>query len=425
MKKSPIQPVKGTRDFYPALMAQRTWFYERIRAVARRFGYQEYEGPILEPIALYAAKSSDELVKEQAFILTDRGGDELALRPELTPTLARMIAARQGQLIRPMRWWSFGPFWRYERPQKGRTREFFQWNTDLLGFDDPSADAELIAVVAAFLREVGLGGGEVRIHVNNRRLMDASLARIGITGEAKQTAFHMIDKRDKMRPEEWDAYAATLGFPADQIAALKGVLENRDMWRESDELVRLFRFLDAYGAADHVVFDPSIIRGLDYYTGTVFEAHEKDREFRAVLGGGRYDNLVGDVGGEPLPGVGFAMGDVVVGLVLQKYGKIPELKPAPARVLVTTFSADVEIESARVATEFRAHGIETEIYVEPSKMAKQIRYADAQGIPWAVIVGPEEASEGKVALKNLASGVQETLPLAEAIARLRDPRPGD
>ena len=142
-------------------MAQRSWLYERIRTVSRRFGYQEYEGPILEPISLYAAKSGDELVKEQAFVLTDRGGDELAMRPELTPTLARMIAARQAQIPRPIRWWSFGPFWRYERPQKGRTREFFQWNIDLLGLDDPRADAELIAIVATFMRELGLGGGEV------------------------------------------------------------------------------------------------------------------------------------------------------------------------------------------------------------------------------------------------------------------------
>jgi histidyl-tRNA synthetase len=419
LKRNPIQPVKGTRDFYPDVMAQRTWLYERIRAVSRPFGYQEYEGPILEPISLYAAKSSDELVKEQAFVLTDRGGDELAMRPELTPTLARMIAARQSRIPRPVRWWSFGPFWRYERPQKGRTREFFQWNIDLLGLDDPRADAELVAIAATFMREIGLGNGEVVVQVNNRRLMDASLARIGIEGEARKRAFTAIDKRDKMAPEEWDSYVASVGFGAEQIVSLKAILADRQLWRESEELVRLFEILEAYNARGLVSFEAAVIRGLDYYTGTVFEARDRDGEFRAILGGGRYDNLVGDVGGDPLPGVGFAMGDVVIGLVLQKYGHLPSLRAAPAEVLVTTFSPEMAAASTRIATALRAEGIEVELFPEPAKMAKQIRYADTLAIPWAVIAGPDEAAEGKLALKNLASGEQTVMTLAEAVARLR------
>jgi histidyl-tRNA synthetase len=419
LKRSAIQPVKGTRDFYPELMAQRSWLYERIRAVSRRFGYQEYEGPILEPIALYAAKSSDELVKEQAFVLTDRGGDALAMRPELTPTLARMIAARQAQLPRPVRWWSFGPFWRYERPQRGRTREFFQWNVDMLGLDSPSADAELIAIAAAFLSEVGLGGGEVLVQVNNRRLMDASLARIRIEGEEKKRAFNLIDKRDKMAPAEWEGYAASIGFGTERLSALKGILADPDLWRESDELVQLFRVLDAYGARGLVSFEASVIRGLDYYTGTVFEARDRDGEFRAILGGGRYDNLVGDVGGDPLPGVGFAMGDVVISLVLQKYGRLPALRPAPAEALVTVFSTETAEESTRIATGLRSEGVCVELFPEPAKMARQLRYADQQGIPWAVIAGPDEVRDGKLALKNLASGEQQVMTLSEAVARLR------
>jgi histidyl-tRNA synthetase len=419
LKRKAIQPVKGTRDFYPEVMAQRSWLYERIRTVSRRFGYQEYEGPILEPISLYAAKSSDELVKEQAFVLTDRGGDELAMRPELTPTLARMIAARQAQLTRPVRWWSFGPFWRYERPQKGRTREFFQWNVDMLGFDSPAADAELIAIVASFLSEVGLGGGEVVVQVNNRRLMDVTLAGIGIEGEAKKKAFTAIDKRDKMSPAEWDSYAASIGFGVEQVAALKRILADPELWRESEELVRLFQILESYEARGLVSFEAAVIRGLDYYTGTVFEARDRDGEFRAILGGGRYDNLVGDVGGDPLPGVGFAMGDVVISLVLQKYGRLPSLRPAPATVLVTTFSPETAALSTRIATGLRSEGISVEVFPEPAKMAKQIRYADLLMIPWAVIVGPDEAREGKLALKNLASGEQQIVTLSEAVARLR------
>jgi len=341
------------------------------------------------------------------------------MRPELTPTLARMIAQKQAQLPRPIRWWSFGPFWRYERPQKGRTREFFQWNIDLLGLDDPRADAELLAVAAGFFREVGLGAGEVVLQVNNRRLMDGCLARIGIDGEAKKSAFRLIDKRDKLAPPAWAAYAGTLGFSAEQVAALSALLEDRELWRESAELSTLFDLLEAYGVRKLIEYEPSVIRGLDYYTGTVFEARDREGEFRAILGGGRYDNLVADVGGDPLPGVGFAMGDVVVGLVLEKYGRLPATRPAPARVLVTLFGAEMTAEAVRAAQALREAGVDAEIYPEPAKMAKQFRYADQLGIPFAIVIGPDEAAQGRVALKELASGSQEVLPLAEAVERLR------
>ena len=203
MKKQLVQAVKGTRDFYPEQMALRTWLYNKIRAVSERFGYQEWEGPILEYIALYAAKSGEELVKEQSFVLKDRGGDELTLRPELTPTLARMVAQKQNMLPKPIRWWSFGPFWRYERPQKGRTREFFQWNIDLIGSESAQADAEIAAIGAEFFRSVGLGPDALRIQVNNRKLMDAQLRAMGIGGDLVSTVFKVIDKREKMKAQDW------------------------------------------------------------------------------------------------------------------------------------------------------------------------------------------------------------------------------
>ena len=419
MRRAQINPVKGTRDFYPEEMARRVWLYERIRAVGRRFGYQEYEGPALEPIALYAAKSGDELVKEQAFVLTDRGGDELALRPELTPTLARMIARRQGRLSPPVRWWSFGPFWRYERPQRGRTREFLQWNIDLLGVEGAEADAEMVAIAVEFFRETGLDDGSVVVQVNSRPLMEKALAAAGIAGEARQAAFKLIDKREKLPPGEWREYAGTLGFDAGRVEALASLLENRDLWRESEDLVSLFGALESYGVRGEVEFEPSVIRGLDYYTGTVFEARDRDGEFRAILGGGRYDDLVADVGGDRVPGVGFAMGDVVVSLVLEKYGKMPEIRPVPTRVLVTRFSPESLAPAIRIASAFRRAGIETELYPSPAKMAKQFRYADQQGIPYAVVIGPDEEAAGTVALKELSSGAQETLRPEEAIERLR------
>ena len=201
MKRSRIQAVRGTRDFYPEAMAFRLWLYGKIRAASERFGYAEYEGPILEPLELYAAKSGEELVKEQAFTLQDKGGDMLTLRPELTPTLARMVAAKQQALPRPIRWWSFGPFWRYERPQKGRGREFFQWNLDCLGASALACEAEAIAVAAEFFKSLGLTPAEVTIKVNSRRLMDAEAAKLGIGPDRKAVCLRLVDRRDKMSPD--------------------------------------------------------------------------------------------------------------------------------------------------------------------------------------------------------------------------------
>src|SRR4030066_2128459 len=192
--KGIIQPLKGTRDFYPEEMARRTWLYNKIRQVSESFGYQEYEGPFLESIELYAAKAGEELVKEQSFVFPDRGGDLITLRPELSPSLARMIAQRQRQLVYPLRWWSFGPFWRYERPQKGRTREFFQWNADLIGVDIPEADAEMLALIAAFFQKVGLTPVDVVILVNNRQLLDTQLIAAGIPPENNPVVSCSIDR---------------------------------------------------------------------------------------------------------------------------------------------------------------------------------------------------------------------------------------
>ena len=295
--KSSILPVKGTRDFYPEDMAVRTWLYNKIRKVSESFGYQEYEGPILESIDLYAAKSGEELVKEQSYVFPDRDGDLIALRPELTPTLARMVAKRQRELIYPLRWWSFGPFWRYERPQKGRTREFFQWNIDLIGVVSPQADAEIVAIVAAFFQEVGLSPTEVSILVNNRKLMDVELAALGIPVENRHLIYRLIDRRDKMQEAEWESYASELGLSKRQIGGIKSLLTNFDLWKKSPELVQFFGAIEANGIKDYVRYEPGIIRGLDYYTGTVFEAVELEGDFRrSILGGGRYDNLLEAVG---------------------------------------------------------------------------------------------------------------------------------
>lgn len=417
---SKIQSVKGTREFYPEQMSLRNFIYEKVRAASQAFGYQEWDAPFIETIDLYAAKSGEELVKKQSFTFQDRGGDFVTLRPELTPSLARMIAAKQGELTFPVRWWSFGPFWRYEQPQKGRSREFFQWNIDMLGVNSPEADAELIAVAATFLRSVGLNSERAAIYVNNRRLMDSEFDALGIAPEKRLDISNLVDRRSKMEPAKWEAYGLDLGVTQSQVDGLKGILGNFDLWKKSEELTRLFAALEALGVKDYVKFDPNIMRGLLYYTGTVFEAFETSGSLkRAILGGGRYDNLLADVGGQPLSGVGFAMGDVVAGIILQENGLLPEYNPTPASVLVTVFDESMWMKSFELAAQLRNAGLNTMVFPEPAKLQKQFKFADKMKIKIALTIGPDEAANDSVAIKNLVNGEQVTVKREAVLDEVR------
>jgi histidyl-tRNA synthetase len=416
-----IQPLKGTRDFYPEIMAIRNWLYKTLGQVSQSFGYQEYEAPFLESLELYAAKSGEELVKEQSFVFPDRGGDLITLRPELTPSLARMVAQRQRQLVYPLRWWSFGPFWRYERPQKGRSREFFQWNADLIGADSPEADVEMVALVATFFQKVGLSSDDVVILVNNRRLLDAQLQAAGIPIEQKPAVSRWIDRMDKQSSVNWEGYGIEIGLTPAQISTLQSMLGKNDLWRQSQDLVRLFEAARALGISNYLRYDPKIVRGLDYYTGTVFEAKEAGGEFRrSILGGGRYDNLLADVGGEKLPAVGFAMGDVVINLILESKGLIPaNVNANPAQVLVTIFDEEQLSASLALASHLRQAGINVNMYPEIAKLPKQFKFADRLGIRLAVVIGPDEAVDGLVTIKNLADGSQLTILLDQAAIAIK------
>ena len=406
--KNIIKSVKGTRDFYPDEMARRDWLVEKLKTASESFGYRRYEGPCLESIELYAAKSGEELVKEQAFVFEDRGGDPITLRPELTPTLARMVANQQNQLVLPLRWWAFGPFWRYERPQKGRTREFYQWNIDLIGSDAVQADAELLAVAANFLKLVGLKSDMVQILVNDRRLMDRKLTEIGISSDTKPDLLRMIDRIDKQPSDVWEKNVADLGLSADQIVSIRALLANTQLWKESEELSLLFEYIKALGVGEYIMYEPKIIRGLDYYTGLVFEAHEVKGEFRAILGGGHYANLVADVGGQPLPGVGFAMGDVVITLVLEAYGLLPADLSYPDTVFVTVFNEEMLVESIRLATDVRENGFHV-ILAEPDKLTKQFKLADRLGVKFALVLGPDELANGTIVVKDLGTFEQRSI----------------
>ncbi len=401
-----VRSVKGTRDFYPDLMAVRRWMFDIIREVSTSFGYQEYDGPSLEFLELYAAKSGEELVKEQSFVFTSRGNEELTLRPELTPTLARMVAQQQYELPLPLRWWSIGPMWRYENPQRGRTREFFQWNIDLVGAGTVAADAEIVAVAATFLKKAGLSPDQVRIYVNNRRLMDEAFSELKIPKELRKQVFKVVDKLDNLKEAKWRDYAVESGLTTEQVDQLLALLNNNELWQKSDELVEFFDLIQTFGIQDYVQYNPKVIRGLDYYTGTIFEAFELGGQSRAIFGGGRYDNLVADVGGNKLPGVGFAMGDVVIELILRDAGVIPANLGEKPQVIVTVFDEGSLPESMKAAVEIRQAGYRTVFYPEADKMGKQFKYADKLNIPVAVILGPDEITAGKAAVKNLKTREQ-------------------
>ncbi len=415
-----IRSVKGMRDFYPEGMAVRRWMFDIIREVSTQFGYQEFDGPCLEFIDLYAAKSGEELVKEQAFVFSSPGDDLLTLRPELTPTLARMVAQKQYEIPMPLRWWSIGPFWRYEKPQRGRTREFYQWNIDFVGTEAVVADAEIVAVAASFFKESGLSPDQVCIYVNSRRLMDTAFSRLKISESLSGKVFRLVDKLDKLSKENWHSYALDSGLTESQVNGLMELLNNQDLWQESQELVEFFELIRAYGVEDYVSYNPKVIRGLDYYTGIVFEAYELGGKSRAILGGGRYDNLVSDVGGKPLTGVGFAMGDVVIELILREKGVIPQELGARPQVIVTLFDETTMIESLQITNEIRNYGFTVVLYPDPDKLGKQFKFASKQSIPVAVVLGPDEIKNNQVAIKNLQTREQVTVKREELMAQIKD-----
>jgi len=416
-----VQPVKGTRDFYPEQMAFRNWLYGKIQSLSQKYGYQEIDGPVLEPLELYANKTSEEILKEQTFSLKDRDGKTLLLRSEFTPTYARMVAQKNGQLPKEIRWFSFGRTWRYEKPQKGRGREFFQWEINLLGPETPEADAEILAIAADYFIALGLTPKEVVIKVSDRQFIQEELKSCGITQEQITPLFRIIDRKAKISAEEFNQALAAEGISLNQSKKIEQLLSEKD-YTKSAWLTQVFESLKLYeGVLDYIEFDPTIIRGFDYYTRTVFEAWDRKQELkRSIFGGGRFDNLTTQVGGEKVPGVGMAPGDYPTQVILEEYGKMPKIAPKAPTILVTIFNPDLYKNSLEMAAKLRAASIDTELWLEPEvKLDKQLKYADQKGIPYVVIIGPDEAKSGKITLKDLTNKTQEVLTPVEAISKLQ------
>lgn len=421
-KNQPPQLLKGFRDYYPEQMAFRTWLYNQAKSVAESFGFQEYEGPIVETLDLYAAKSGEELVKKQAFTMQDKSGNMLALRPEMTPSLARMVAQKSGSLTFPVKWFSFGPRFRYETPQRGRGREFFQWDVDILGSDSPNADAEVLAMAATMYQRLGLTPREVKIRVNDRQYLQTKLASIGVDSKRTVAIFGIIDRKEKVSESVFEEMLRDEGVSRDQIQQLTDTLQNSDALRSSPWIKQILQTLELLGLIEFVECDPGTVRGLDYYTRTVFEGWDATGKFRSIWGGGRYDNLTEEVGGKQrIPGVGFAMGDMMIEEILRQNNKFPVLSALSTNVLVTVFSEEFLEKSLSLSQSLRSSSINTDLYPDPTvKLDKQLKYADKKGIPFVVILGPEEAANGTATIKDMRKQSQQTVPLAKLTDLLRE-----
>jgi histidyl-tRNA synthetase len=419
-----LQAPRGTRDFYPDEMRLRDWLFGHFRAVARGFGFEEVDAPVVESQELFTRKAGEEIVEQlYAFELHDR---KLALRPEMTPSIARMVMARAGGLRLPLRWFTVSQNWRYERMTRGRKREHYQWNMDVWGEPGVTAEAELIAAIFALLDRLGVGGGEARVRVSSRALLEESLQSSVLAGrpEAFPALCVVIDKLDKIGPE---AVLELLTDAAGEVRLSRPDAERVVAWlglddpeaaaddlpadsRAREELRELFRWLEAYGVRDRVDFDTSIVRGLAYYTGVVFEAFDAGRSLRAICGGGRYDRLLETLGGPSLPAVGFGFGDVVILELLQDLGRLPEL-PRSLDAVVFPFGDDQREAAIRLAGALRAEGQAVELALAGGKLKRALADADRSGARKVYLLGPDEVERGEALCRDLLSGEQTTRPL--------------
>ena len=417
------QPYKGTRDFYPEDMRLRNWFFGKIRETLELAAFDEYNGPMLESFDIYAAKSGVEIVNEQTYNFTDRGGRHLAVRPEMTPTVARMVANKLGELNMPLKWFSIPNLYRYERPQRGRLREHWQVNVDIFGCDTFEADLEVISTAVSLLKSFGADGSMFKVHINNRRFFNDVIAAIGgCDSDTAKSISKVVDRKNKVPRESYEKDMIALGLDMDKIAkidALYGmdVKEACALCPESQgsaELLALFEAIELMGLSEYCMFDFGIIRGLDYYTGTVFEVFDEAPENnRAMFGGGRYDNLVGlFVKNAKISGVGFGFGDVTLENFLVTHKLVPEKLVFGNKVLVARFEDVPAPKYADIANKLRESGIVCSVYLGAKKFGKQIDYAIKDGYTHVLIMGGDELAAGQFKLKDLEARTEQTYSLS-------------
>jgi histidyl-tRNA synthetase len=419
-----IPPVKGTRDFYPEDMAIHNWIMDGWKRASIRNGFEEYDGPIFEYLQMYQIKSGDEIV-EQLFSFKDRGERDLAIRPEITPTLARMVNQKINTLPKPIKWFSVPRLCRAERPQKGRLREFFQWNIDIIGEDNVLADAEVIFTTVDYLREVGLTPKDIKVKISSRKLLSAVLKKFGVPDEKLNLLYTLLDKKAKLPAE---AFSATLAEQvgdkiAGQITAFMESqtvtsIENIVKTGEGDQLDTAIKELEdcanvlgQMGICDYCAFDPGIVRGLAYYTGIVFEVHDITGDLRAICGGGRFDNLLRDFGGPAIPATGMGMGDCVLEILLREKGLLE--KNIPGRSLdyyVLPVNDELLNEAVKITAQLRTRGFKSAFSYKSAGLSKQLKTASEQNAKYSIIIG-DEFKAGDVVVKNMSTGNQQTIPL--------------
>lgn len=436
MSNLSTQSYKGTRDYYPEDKRLQNYIFNTWRQVVESFGYEEYGAPLLEPIEIYAAKSGQELANEQTYMFEDRGGRTVAIRPEMTPTISRMVAARRQELPVPARLFSIANFMRYERPQRGREREFWQLNVDLFGIDGPAADAEIIELSHKAVMAFGAKQDMFKVKINNRELVELLMARyLGLDVIGTPMMIRLLDRKDKLPPEVFREQAIDIfgSQAAEGLVRLAKLLEMRspdDLPKEVEgspviyQLMNLMDLLRRKGLRN-VEFDVTLMRGLDYYTGTVFEVFDNAPENnRALFGGGRYDGLVGLFGVDPLPTVGVGIGATPMQLFLEVHGLVPKLTSGIDVYVIAIDSSALE-GADKLARGLRKAGVKVELDITERKIDKQIKTATKKNIPFAAFVGGDELESGIYSVKNLIESTEQKADIDRMVTIVKDYRYDD
>ena len=416
------QAPKGTRDFYPEDAIVRDYIFDKWRKSCEKYGFEPYDAPVFEHLEVYTQKSGDE-IEGQLYTFEDKGRRKLALRPEMTPSLARMVAARCRELKKPIKWYSIPKLFRYEKMQKGRLREFFQLNMDILGIEDVCADSELIAAAIDMLRDLGLSSDDFQVHISSRTLLEELFLFVGVKEDELLKLYGILDKMNKMEAENFNLMLDEFFTDKNVAQSVKKILSAKDLDEISaiggeieqiEDIKKLFGYLQCLGFQDFVKFDVSVVRGLAYYTGIVFEIFDKKRTMRAIAGGGRYDKLVELYGGAPTPAVGFAVGDVVLGDLLKELGKLPTIE-RNCDVFIVSFDRDCSnlLKTARI---LREADLSVQYPLKLGNFGKQMKQANEAGARIVIFTGSQEESEGNCKIKIMKTGEEKIIPKNDGLA---------
>ena len=418
-----LQPVKGTRDFFPDEMRMRNWLFQVWRSVSEQAGFEEYDTCVLEHEELYIRKAGDEISK-QLYSFEDKGGRRLSLRPEMTPSLARLVLQRTKSLLLPIKWFSMPQCFRYERMTKGRRREHFQWNADIIGQPDMVAEAEILMLLISACESMGLSAKDIRVFINDRRILNAILSQLNVTEKLHSAILVIMDKRDKVSPETLGTMLKDVGMPSTQVQHLNEYLTKTNLQELKeelqhtegiDELQHLLQLMDTAGYSDYLQFDISIVRGVSYYTGGVFEINSPEKKHRAICGGGRYDSLLSTYGGKSVPAVGFGFGDVVVLDVLRDLERFPELTRTLDYTIIPFDNEQVGI-ALKIANELRSKGAIVDCNFSMKKMKKSLHEANESGAKFANLLFPEDLKQEKVVIRDMQLREQNPINITDLIS---------